>query len=265
MKKTKKIIYQITLTAVFTALCFAGTSIFIPVGITKIHLGNFVCVLAGMLCGGLMGGISGSIGMGLNDILVGGYGPDTWIRTIIVKFILGYLAGALFRLFIKRKPETKNLFTSIIFIFGVAFAVMLGLYIAKGDTFTIGGRTFKNSLFLVISLGIVMLFYVLLLLFSKKLSQVQQYVLINSALILTINVLLEFFIKIPFKMAFAGMNFEQATIYALTSLPGALFTMVLTIIFITLIFMPLYYATEKVNKLNDLYQSIQELSTKNNE
>ena len=102
MKKSldsKKIIHYMVLIALFSALSYLGTFIAIPVGISKVHLGNFICILAGLLCGGLVGGCSGAIGMGLND-LTSSYGPDTIIRTVIVKFIVGFLAGFLFRLFI---------------------------------------------------------------------------------------------------------------------------------------------------------------------
>ena len=66
---SKKVLYNMVIIALFTALTFVGTYVQIPLGTSKVHLGNFVCILAGLLCGGLVGGISGSLGMGLNDLL----------------------------------------------------------------------------------------------------------------------------------------------------------------------------------------------------
>ena len=91
----------------------------IPLGTSKVHLGNFVCILAGLLCGGLVGGISGSLGMGLNDLL-SGYGPDTYIRSFIVKFLLGFIAGALFRYLIKKEKKITYRFY---FISGAAYGI----------------------------------------------------------------------------------------------------------------------------------------------
>lgn len=254
MQKTlnsKQVIYFIVLTALFSALSFLGTFIAIPVGISKVHLGNYICILAGMLCGGLVGGLSGSIGMGLND-LMGGYGPDTIIRTLIVKFAIGFLAGILFRIFIKKDLKIKPFFAGLLIVFLIVFITFLTLFIKYGESFTFMGRTFKNSLFLVISLGFFVLLYSFTFIFSYRINKNQQIILLTATLVSSVNIVLEFIIKIPFKMLMASFTFEQAYAYAITSLPSALFTTILTVIFITLSFYPIYLATKRVNKNNDL-------------
>lgn len=263
MKKSldsKKIIHYMVLIALFSALSYLGTFIAIPVGISKVHLGNFICILAGLLCGGFVGGLSGAIGMGLND-LTSSYGPDTIIRTVIVKFIVGFLAGFLFRLFIKKDLKVKWIFTVFLAIFLSLFVTFLTLYVKFGDSFQFMGRTFKNSIFLIVCLGIFALLYLFSFMFSYLIKKEQQLVLLVASICGGVNVILEFIIKIPFKMLFASMTFEQAYAYAITSLPGALFTTILTVVFVTLTFIPLYLATRKINRYNDL--SLEDLSSKN--
>jgi uncharacterized membrane protein len=70
MSKNKKLLTKISIIAILTALCFAGTFVQIrmPSG-DMIHLGNFVMIIAALLLGGLEGGFVGSFGMGLYDVI----------------------------------------------------------------------------------------------------------------------------------------------------------------------------------------------------
>ncbi|MGN1398917.1 MAG: ECF transporter S component [Erysipelotrichaceae bacterium] len=88
---------KLTLTALLTAACYIGFSFFqikIPTvaGYTSFHLGNVICVLAGLLVGPVCGGIAGAIGMGIGDLLDPVY-LITAPKTLILKFIMGFLAG----------------------------------------------------------------------------------------------------------------------------------------------------------------------------
>lgn len=260
LNKNRKTIYFIILTAMFTALTFVGTYVSIPLGISKIHLGNFVCIIAGLLCGGLIGGISGSLGMGLNDIL-SSYGPDTVIRTFIVKFIVGFIAGSLFRYLVKKEKKIGIHFIILSISSFILFITSLCLFIINGEKTIIGSLTLKNSLLLVISLGVIAFFFLFISLFYSKINNLQKYVLEACSIACLFNILLEFFLKIPLKMIFASMSFEAATIYATSSLPGALLTAILTTIAISLIYIPVYFATRRFNKLDNLYENIQKITS----
>lgn len=260
LNKNRKTIYYIILTAMFTALTFVGTYVSIPLGISKIHLGNFVCIIAGLLCGGLIGGISGALGMGLNDIL-SSYGPDTIIRTFIVKFIVGFVAGVLFRYLVKKEKKIGVHFIILSSITFVLFLISLILYIINGEKTIIGSLTLKNSLLLVISLGVIAAFFLIVSIFYSKINNLQKYVLSACSIACAINILLEFFLKIPLKMMFASMSFEAATIYATSSLPSALLTAIITTMAISLIYIPVYFATRRFNKLDNLYEKIQKITS----
>ena len=261
LNKNRKTIYYIILTAMFTALTFVGTYVSIPLGISsKIHLGNFVCIIAGLLCGGLIGGISGALGMGLNDIL-SSYGPDTIIRTFIVKFIVGFVAGVLFRYLVKKEKKIGVHFIILSSTTFVLFLISLVLYIINGEETIIGSLTLKNSLLLVISLGVIAAFFLIVSIFYSKINNLQKYVLSACSIACAINILLEFFLKIPLKMIFASMSFEAATIYATSSLPSALLTAIITTMAISLIYIPVYFATRRFNKLDNLYEKIQKITS----
>ena len=123
-----KQVFRITITALMAALCYIGFKYMkfdIPVGptFTAVHLGNTFCTLAGLLLGGTYGGIAGAIGMSIGDLLDPKYvlyAP----KTIILKFIMGYLAGTIaHKLFKILDPETKNIAVKVYISVGVAMLV----------------------------------------------------------------------------------------------------------------------------------------------
>ena len=258
---SKKVLYNMVIIALFTALTFVGTYVQIPLGTSKVHLGNFVCILAGLLCGGLVGGISGSLGMGLNDLL-SGYGPDTYIRSFIVKFLLGFIAGALFRYLLKKEKKITYRFYFISGAFLITFITLLVLYLTKGEVIQMDAkRKFTISILLLSLLAVMSVFFFVIQLFVKKINLVQRYVLYVASIASIFNITLEFLIKIPFKVWMASLTWEGATIYAVSSLPSSLITCIVTTLFVTFIYIPLYTATQKINRLNDVYENIQKITS----
>ena len=258
---SKKVLYNMVIIALFTALTFVGTYVQIPLGTSKVHLGNFVCILAGLLCGGLVGGISGSLVMGLNDLL-SGYGPDTYIRSFIVKFLLGFIAGALFRYLIKKEKKITYRFYFISGAFLITFITLLVLYLTKGEVIQMDAkRKFTISILLLSLLAVMSVFFFVIQLFFKKINLVQRYVLYVASMASIANITLEFLIKIPFKVWMASLTWEGATIYAVSSLPSSLITCIVTTLFVTFIYIPLYTATQKINRLNDVYENIQKITS----
>lgn len=76
MKKSKFSVETLAAIGVMAALVFITTKFFaipIPVGVggkTQIHLGNSMCVLAGLLFGGVPGGLAAGIGTAIVDLLI---------------------------------------------------------------------------------------------------------------------------------------------------------------------------------------------------
>ena len=99
------------------ALCFVGNymQIKIPNGvlITRIHFGNSMCLLAGLLFGGLNGGLASGIGAALYDLFDPVYivsAPFTFIS----KFAMGVVCGLLAKSKNRLKNETAHILLSAI-------------------------------------------------------------------------------------------------------------------------------------------------------
>ena len=124
--KTNDVIMRIVTVGLMSALVFIGNyfQIKIPNGglVTRIHLGNSMCLLAGLLFGGVQGGLSSGIGAGLYDLLDPVYITSA-PYTFFSKFAMGFTAGIL-----RRKGNEK------VAVVGAAAAgqiVYIILYLAK--------------------------------------------------------------------------------------------------------------------------------------
>ena len=133
---------NITLISLFAALCYiALTVFFFPVGPMFVHFGNLIVVLASLLIGGWQGGLSGSIGMGLYDILNGH--ADSSPKTFILKFLIGFTVGLVYNL-LKRKLPSKTLAATIGAIMGMAVNIV-GEILWKTVQYFLAGSDFSAA------------------------------------------------------------------------------------------------------------------------
>ncbi|MDE7294268.1 MAG: ECF transporter S component [Oscillospiraceae bacterium] len=93
--KNKKL-YSLVVVGLMAALVYAGNYLQIPIPngtiITRIHLGNSMCLLAGLLFGRMRGGLSSGIGAMFFDLFNPAFvtsAPFTFIN----KFAMGFVAG----------------------------------------------------------------------------------------------------------------------------------------------------------------------------
>lgn len=108
MEKTKnKKLLTLVYVGLMAALVFAGNylQIKIPNGVllTRIHLGNSMCLLAGLLFGGMRGGLASGLGAALFDLFDPAYVVSA-PYTFISKFAMGFTAGHL----AKRSGNGRN-------------------------------------------------------------------------------------------------------------------------------------------------------------
>lgn len=245
MKKSRITILKIVYVAIFTALCFVGTMVMIPIGSSKVHLGNFFCILAGLLCGGWVGGLAGSLGMGLNDIVFG-YSYSTYLRTFILKFLMGFIVGSLFRLLIKRKFNGQILIWIATGLMAMLFAYILTMYFQPES---------KYSLTLVILTSVLLALILFVAIFSFKLDRTMSCLSFALLVSLAVNVIGEFYIRILLSMT-TGITYDVSLVTSLGKLPGALLTSIVTIVFVLPLYYPLYKATHRINVFNDLEEYI---------
>lgn len=87
----------VALIGLMAALVFVGSKIEIRIpavlGVTRIHLGNSMCLLAGFLLGAVPGGLSAGLGSFLFDVIFWPASPVEWLVTFATKFAMGYMAG----------------------------------------------------------------------------------------------------------------------------------------------------------------------------
>lgn len=95
MKNNKTSVYRMAIVGLMAAMVFAATNIRYPIptpiGNTMIHLGNVMCLLGGILFGGLPGGLAAGIGSFFFD-LFSEYAAEAPI-TFLTKFCMGFVAG----------------------------------------------------------------------------------------------------------------------------------------------------------------------------
>ena len=94
-----KSLYRIILIGLMAAMVFVATTFLrfdipTPPDKTMIKLGNAVCVLSGLLLGGVGGGLAAGIGSALYDLADPVFAPEAWI-TLIRFFLMGLIAGSI--------------------------------------------------------------------------------------------------------------------------------------------------------------------------
>ncbi len=72
----------LALAGMMTALVMVSNYISIPTGYSRLHVANAVCLLAGMLFGGVKGGIIAGLGSALFDLTFPAYVAESWITFI---------------------------------------------------------------------------------------------------------------------------------------------------------------------------------------
>lgn len=95
-----KLLFKLTLSAIFAALIFAATYFAIPIpgGQGFVNLGDGIILVAAVWLGPLWGGIAAAIGAGLTDLILGYvyYAPATfiikWLIAVVMFFCLKSLS-----------------------------------------------------------------------------------------------------------------------------------------------------------------------------
>ncbi len=119
--------YRIAVTALMAALVYVGNymQIKIPNGvvITRIHLGNSMCLLSGLLFGPVIGGLASGIGAAFYDLFDPAYIASAPL-TFLFKFAMGFVAGI-----ISKRGGKANIIT------GAALGQLTYIILYVGKTF----------------------------------------------------------------------------------------------------------------------------------
>lgn len=119
-------INTLALMGVMTALVFAANYISIPTAFSRLHVANAVCLLAGMLFGGVRGGIIAGMGSALFDLTFPAYAPEAWV-TFLTKGAMALACGII----VNDKKNRLN--PHVVNVIGAVCgaALYIGLYLFK--------------------------------------------------------------------------------------------------------------------------------------
>ena len=261
MSKQKEALFKVILTALFAALCFVGVLIRIPLPTGAfVHLGNMICILASLLIGGIYGGIAGSLGMGLFD-LTHGYGGPGLVRTFILKFFMGLIAGLIFKLILKKKLNVKKLTIIFVIILSLVFITLLTLSIISYNngfvvTYTKNGELVTKTVvikwIIPLFVGVMLVLSIVDLILEKKLGKLAGAALIASSCAVAFNTFGEVYVKalLYYVLSSSYGSFNDAYLYAVAELPATILTSVLTVSIIGFIYYPIYRATKEFNPID---------------
>lgn len=256
MKHTKNnfSIFSLSLIGLFSAICYISLMLFkipipSPVGNPFIHFGNMFVILAALLFSGHIGGLSGSIGMGLFDLLNGWAASVP--KTIVLKFGIGFVAG--FIASKGNKKEAKSPFkwillaSTLLIIIGFTLLFFSSLYGYEivipylqetaiqtsklKDTLVIIPALYIFSLILGISLAITCYFI-------KRVPIKLQYAILGAVCGIGFNLIGEFLFSF-IELLILGSSFTPALISALISLPATLINGSVSIVVAILLYIPL--------------------------
>lgn len=115
MNKSKFTTSKIVYIAVLAAIVCVVTFFRFPFLGTKVHLANAMCLLSGLLLGGVPGGLAAGLGSALYDALYGGYDIIQVAITFVSKFLMAYICAAIaFSGGSEAKHHGKNIAASVI-------------------------------------------------------------------------------------------------------------------------------------------------------
>ena len=253
--KTNALVFKITITSVFAALCFISLFLRIPipspVGKPYIHLGNLIVILVSLLFGGPIGALAGAIGMGLFDI-VDGYGIWT-IKTVVLKLLMGLICGFVYYRLSKNKNKEVNisLRTLILSVFFVLLGLIsLILAIVNHSVITIGNKdiviTWPIYTFSLL-IGALLITSVFLMKGKNYDYKVATYA---TSIAMIANVFGEFIGKL-IKTLLEGQGLKVSIISCIASLPATMMNSVITIIIVMMVYPILKKTIEERNNIGD--------------
>lgn len=103
-------ISRIVFAGMMAAIICVITIFRIPMGQSKVHFANSMCLLSGLLLGPVWGGAAAGLGSALYDVMLGGYDFVNALITFVSKFAMAWVTGVLFRQWVlKKSGESKKL------------------------------------------------------------------------------------------------------------------------------------------------------------
>ena len=104
-RNSNALITRIVFTGVMAAIICVITTFRIPLGQSKVHFANSMCLLSGLLLGPVWGGTAAGLGSAIYDVVLGGYGFFDALITFVSKFAMAWVTGILYKQWVLKKGE----------------------------------------------------------------------------------------------------------------------------------------------------------------
>ena len=104
-RNSNQVITKIVFTGVMAAIICVITTFRIPLGQSKVHFANSMCLLSGLLLGPVWGGTAAGLGSAIYDVLLGGYSFFDALITFVSKFTMAWVTGILYKTWVLKKEE----------------------------------------------------------------------------------------------------------------------------------------------------------------
>ncbi|MEG2074350.1 MAG: ECF transporter S component [Angelakisella sp.] len=147
MSRKKITIYDMVIVGLFAAMVFVctmflGIRIPTPTGTTMLKTANAVCLLGGLLFGGVRGGLAAGLGSAIFDLTYPEYVAGAPI-TFVLYFIMGFVCGTIAHWGGNKAPSTPRMITAAACgAFGYSF-----MYIGKSIiTLVLAGSAFLPAI-----------------------------------------------------------------------------------------------------------------------
>ena len=132
MKNQRRNTYRTVFVALLAAMVYACTLIQIPLFASKVHLGNAVSILAGLLLSPFDAGLAAGLGSMIYDATLGGYDALGCVITFASKFLMAFVCAALMRAVRNRDEMGKAGKTGLTYLVCAVSAITyVALYMLK--------------------------------------------------------------------------------------------------------------------------------------
>ncbi len=267
-QNTRRYILTLVLIGLFSAICYIALMLFkipipSPVGNPFIHMGNMFVILAALLFTGTIGGLSGSIGMGLFDLLNGW--ASSAPKTIVLKFGIGFITGLVASK--GCKPDAKSplkwlVVTALFFIiggctlFGLSSMYGYEIIVPYLQEAAVTNTALKDTVVIIPALYIFALILgcglAVTCVVIKRVPIKMQYAILGAVCGIGFNLIGEFVFSLV-ELLILGSSFAPAVISSLISLPATLINGTVSIIVAISLYVPLskVIAKSNLNLLNE--------------
>ncbi len=234
---------RLVLIALFSAICYVTLFFKIPipapVGSPFLHMGNMFVILASLLFSGTIGGLSGSIGMGLFDMLNGW--ASSAPKTIVLKFGIGFITGS-----VAAKGHRADAKSPIKWLIAAASAFLvagIALWYAaftQGHEISIPGieKTFVVIPALYIGAIVLSILLFVSCAYIRKIDIKLQYAILGAVAGILFNIVGEFLFGV-ISLLLVGSTLTPALISSAISLPATVINGAFSIIVAISLYIPL--------------------------